>query len=398
MRKKIAILLVLSLILSVFAVGCSGGSSSTSTQGSSEGSSGQSSDVIKIGVFEPLTGANAAGGQLEKEGIDLAWELYPEVLGKKVEVIYVDNKSDKVEAANAVTKLIDQDKVSVIIGSWGSGFSISAGEVIKQSARKVAAIGTSCTNPLVTLNNDYYFRVCFIDPFQGNVMANYAYNEVGARKVAIIIEKTNDYAVGLAKYFKDTFTRLTGDENSIVYEGYYQTGDQDFTAQLTNVKESGADAIFAPGNFTESALIMKQARELGIDLPLLGGDTWETPEVIEIAGEHAEGAVFSTFFDPDAKLTDKTEEFLNAYKAKYGKEPAAVTALAFDAYLLALDAIERAGSDDPEAIRDAIAATKDFEGAAGIVNFDENVDAIKSAVIKTIKDGKFTYLTTVEPN
>jgi len=396
-QRKISLLLVLILVFSVFAVGCSGNQQEPAQNEQEQGNEA-GGDTIKIGVFEPLTGANAAGGALEKEGIELAQELYPEVLGKKVEVVFVDNKSDKVEAANAATRLIDQEKVSVILGSWGSGFSISAGEVIKQSERKVAAIGTSCTNPLVTLNNDYYFRVAFIDSFQGKVMANYAYNNVGAKKVAFVIEKTNDYAVGLAKFFEDTFTELTGDENAIVYTGYYQTGDQDFTAQLTSIKESGAEAIFAPGNFTESALIMKQAKELGIDLPLLGGDTWETPEVIEIAGEAAEGAVFSTFFDPNAKLTDTTTEFLEAYKAKYNKEPAAVTALAFDAYILALDAIERAGSDDPEAIRDALEATKDFPGAAGVVNFDENGDAVKNAVIKTIQDGKFTYLTTIEPN
>jgi branched-chain amino acid transport system substrate-binding protein len=396
LKRKIALLLVFVLMFATFAAGCA--VEKVDNEEKQESSNSQDSDVIKIGVFEPLTGPNAAGGALEKEGIELAKELYPEVLGKKIEVVYVDNKSDKVEAANAATKLIDQEKVSVIIGSWGSGFSISAGEVIKKSERKVPAIGTSCTNPLVTKNNDYYFRVAFVDPFQGKVMANYAYKEVGAKKVAFIIEKTNDYAVGLAKFFEDTYKELTGDENAVVYRAYYQTGDQDFTAQLGNIKESGAEAIFAPGNFTESALIMKQAKELGIELPILGGDTWETPEVIEIAGEAAEGVVFSTFFDVNAELTDTTTEFLEAYKAKYNKEPAAVTALAFDAYLLALDAIKRANSTDPEAIRDALEATKDFPGAAGVVNFDENGDAVKAAVIKTIKDGKFTYLTTVEPN
>ncbi|WBW97173.1 ABC transporter substrate-binding protein [Oceanirhabdus sp. W0125-5] len=383
MKKKLSLLLSLVLLFAMVTIGCGN---------KKQDSSG---DVIKIGVFEPLTGANAAGGALEVEGIKLANELYPEILGKKVELIILDNKSDKVEAANAATRLVDKDKVSAIIGSWGSGFSIAAGKVVKDA--EVPAVGTSCTNPLVTLNNDYYFRVCFIDPFQGNVMANYAYNKVGAKKVAFIIEKSNDYAVGLAKFFEDTFTELSGDKDSVVYRAYYNTGDQDFTAQLTSIKQSGAEAIFAPGNFTESALIIKQAKQLGLDLPILGGDTWETPEVIEIAGDAAEGVVFSTFFDANAKLTDKTTEFIKAYKEKYNKEPAAVTALAFDAYLLILDAIERADSTEPNDIRDALADTKDFPGAAGIVTLDENGDAVKSAVIKTVKDGKFTYLTTVEP-
>lgn len=386
MKRKLSLLVALVMIFSIIAAGCSGG----------QAANGQpAEEVIKIGVFEPLTGANAAGGALEVEGIKLANKLHPTVLGKKVELVILDNKSDKVEAANAATRLVDQEKVSVVLGSWGSGFSIAAGAVYKEAG--VPAIGTSCTNPLVTLNNDYYFRVCFIDPFQGNVMANYAFNEVKVKKVAFIIEKNNDYSVGLAKFFEDTFKELTGDQNSIVYTGYYTTGDQDFTAQLTGIKESGAEAIFAPGNFTESALIMKQAKELGINLPILGGDTWETPDVISTAGAAAEGVVFSTFFDANAKLTNTTTEFLDAYQKEYAKEPAAVTALAFDAYLLALDAIERAGSADHEAIRKALAETKDFPGAAGTVTLDANGDAVKSAVIKTVKDGKFTYLTTVEP-
>jgi branched-chain amino acid transport system substrate-binding protein len=387
LKRKLSLLLALVMVFSIIAVGCSGAPAPTTGE--------PAKDVIKIGVFEPLTGANAAGGALEIEGIKLANEMYPTVLGKKVELVILDNKSDKVEAANAATRLVDQDKVSVVLGSWGSGLSIAAGAVYKEAG--VPAIGTSCTNPLVTLNNDYYFRVCFIDPFQGNVMANYAFNQVKVKKVAFIIEKSNDYSVGLAKFFQDTFKQLTGDENSIVYTGYYNTGDQDFTAQLTGIEESGAEAIFAPGNFTESALIMKQAKELGITLPILGGDTWETPEVIDIAGGAAEGVVFSTFFDANAKLTGETSKFLEAYSKKYGKEPAAVTALGYDAYILALNAIERAGKAEPQAIRDALATTVDFAGAAGTVTLDVNGDAVKSAVIKTVKDGKFTYLTTVEP-
>ncbi len=385
MKRNLAILLVVLLTMSLLFAGCS------KKQETSTGSE----DVIKIGVFEPLTGANAAGGALEIEGLKLANELYPEVLGKKVELVIVDNKSDKVEAANAVTRLVELEKVPVVIGSWGSSFSMAAGPILKDA--QVPAIGTSCTNPLVTLNNDYYFRVCFIDSFQGVVMANYAYKEVGAKKVAIIQEISNDYSVALAQFFTEAFKKLTGDENAIVSVSNYNTGDQDFTAQLTNIKNSDADAIFAPGNFTESALLMKQAKELGIDLPMLGADTWETPEVIEIGGEAVEGAVFSTFFASEVPITDMSKVFLDAYREKYNKEPAAVTALAFDAYLVALDAIERAGSTDSNAIRDALAATKNYPGAAGTISFDENGDAVKSAVIKTIQDGEFKYLTVIEP-
>lgn len=383
--KRLSLLLVLILVLSTFLMACSEGAGDTTAE----------SDVIKFGVFEPLTGANAAGGAMELEGLEVAQELYPEVLGKKIELVIVDNKSDKVEAANAATKLVDQDKVNAIIGSWGSSFSMAAGPIVMEA--EVPAVGTSCTNPLVTLGNDYYFRVTFIDSFQGVVMANYAYTELGARKVAIVQEISNDYSVGLVKFFTDEFIRLTGDEDSILYVANYNTGDQDFTAQLTNIKSLNPDAIFAPGNYSESAMLIKQAKELGVEAPFLGADTWETPEFIDIGGSAVDGAVFSTFFDSKVPLTPESEVFLDAYREKFNKEPASVTALAYDAYILLVDAIERAGSADPNAIRDALAETEGFDGAAGVVTLDANGDAIKNAVIKTVANGEFTYLTTISP-
>ncbi|MCD4712511.1 MAG: ABC transporter substrate-binding protein [Clostridiales bacterium] len=383
--KRIALLLVLVLILSIPLTACQ----------SSDNGNAADSDVIKFGVFEPLTGANAAGGAMEIEGIELAQELYPEVLGKKIELVIVDNKSDKVEAANAATKLVDQDKVNAIIGSWGSSFSMAAGPIVMEAG--IPAVGTSCTNLLVTLGNDYYFRVTFIDSFQGVVMANYAFTELGATKVAIVQEISNDYSVGLVKFFTDEFVRLTGDPDSILYIANYNTGDQDFTAQLTNIKQLNPDAIFAPGNYSESAMLIKQAKELDIKAPFLGADTWETPEFIDIGGDAVDGAVFSTFFDSQVPLTPESEVFINAYREKYDKEPASVTALAYDAYILLIDAIERAGSADPEAIKEALAATEGFDGAAGVVTLDANGDAVKNAVIKTVKNGEFTYLTTISP-
>lgn len=391
MKRKLALLLAFTMIFSVFAFGCSPAEETPADEP-------VESEVIKIGVFEPMTGANAAGGALEIEGIKLANKLYPEVLGKKVELVIVDNKSDKVEAANAVRRLVDKEQVPIILGSWGSSFSMAAGPIVKDA--QIPTIGTSCTNPLVTIGNDYYFRVCFIDSFQGVVMARYAFEEANLTKIAIVQEISNDYSVALAKFFTDEFIRLTGDENAIVSVSNYNTGDQDFTAQLTNIKSSEAQGIFSPGNFIESALLAKQARELGIELPFLGGDTWETPEVIDIGQEAVEGVVFSTFFDSEVPLTEETTIFLDAYKAEYGAdvEPAAVTALGYDAYLVALDAITRAGTaTDSVAIRDALAATSMFPGAAGIISLDPNGDAVKSAIIKTIEDGKFKYKATVAP-
>jgi branched-chain amino acid transport system substrate-binding protein len=360
---------------------------------------GAAGDVIKIGVFEPMTGANAAGGAMEVEGIRLANELFPtvEVGGKtyKVELAVLDNKSDKVEAANAVDRLINLEKVQVILGSWGSSLAMAGGEVAKDA--KIPVIGLSCTNPLVTLGNDYYFRVCFIDPFQGTVMSNYAFTELKARTAVIVQEVSNDYSVGLAKFFVDNFKKLTGNDNAILSTVNYNTGDQDFSAQLTSIRGLNADVIFAPGNYTESALVIQQARALGITVPIIGGDTWETPEFIDVGRESVEGAVFSTFFASEVAASPVAEKFLTEYRTKYNKEPAAVTALGYDGYLVALDAIKRAGSTNPQAIRDAIAKTAGFEGAAGTVTLDANGDATKSAFLKSVKGGKFTFQTIINP-
>ncbi|MCC5909258.1 MAG: ABC transporter substrate-binding protein [Clostridiaceae bacterium] len=398
MKKYLSIFMVMLLVLSIGLVGCSSQApADTPAEENGEEATEPSADddVIRIGVFQPITGANAAGGELEVEGVRLANELYPEVLGKKVELVIVDNRSDVQEAASAANRLIERDKVSAIIGSWGSGFSMAAGDAVRDN--QIPAVAASATNPLVTQGNDYYFRVCFIDPFQGVVMANYAYNNLGARKAAIVREISNDYAVGLARFFEDAFIELTGDPDSVVAIADYQTGDQDFTSQLLNVNAQNPDVIFAPGNFTESALVIRQAKEQGIDIPFIGGDTWETPEFIEIGQEHVEGIVFSTFFTSETPITSESETFLAEYRKRYNREPAAVTALGYDAYILILDAIERAGVVDSVKIRDEIAKTQGFEGAAGIISLDENGDAVKSAVIKTVTDGKFIYMDTIEP-
>jgi branched-chain amino acid transport system substrate-binding protein len=388
--KRIEKILGIALILALAALPVFAGG------GQQAGAAG---DVIKIGVFEPMTGANAAGGAMEVEGIRLANELNPtvEVAGKtyKVELVVVDNKSDKVEAANAVQRLVDRDKVQVILGSWGSSLAMAGGEVAKDA--RIPVIGLSCTNPLVTAGNDYYFRVCFIDPFQGTVMANYAFRDLNAKTAVIVQEVSNDYSVGLAKFFADNFKALTGNPNAVLSTVNYNTGDQDFSAQLTSIRSLNPDVIFAPGNYTESALVIRQARDLGINVPIIGGDTWETPEFIDVGRERVEGAVFSTFFASEHAASPVAETFLKEYRGRYNKEPAAVTALGYDGYLVALDAIKRAGSVEPQKIRDAIAVTKGFIGAAGTVTLDANGDATKSAFIKAVEGGKFVFKTIVNP-
>ena len=381
-RKFLVSLLAAGLAIGALT-GCGGGKKDA----------GKDGDAIKIGVFLPLTGDNAAGGELELRGIKLANKLHPKVMGKKVELVVADNKSDKAEAASVAARLIEKDKVKVIVGSYGSSLSMAAGNIVKEA--KVPAVGTSCTNPQVTANNDYYFRACFIDPFQGTVMANYAFKK-GAKKIAIIQEVSNDYAVGLAKFFKDAFEKLAG-AGSVIEVANYQTGDKDFSAILTNIKAKNPDAIFAPGNFTESALLIKQARQLGIKAPFLGGDTWETQEFIDVGGKDVEGVALSTAFDREKATTAEAKKFLEEYVKEYKGEPSALSALAYDAYLIALKGIEKANSLDTVKIRDAIAATKDLEGVTGKTTLDKNGDPIKGAVIKTVKDGKFKYLDFVAP-
>ena len=239
MKKFVSAMLAMAVSAALIA-GCGGGDKKAD-----KGSGG--GNTVKVGVFLPLTGDNAAGGELELRGIKLANKLHPEVNGKKIELVVADTKSDKAEAANVAARLIEKDKVKVIVGTYGSSLAMAAGNIVRDA--KVPAIGTSCTNPQVTKGNDYYFRACFIDPFQGTVMANYAYKK-GARKAAIVQEVSNDYSVGLSKFFKEAFEKLAG-AGSVVETANYQTGDKDFTAQLTNLKAKNPDVVFAPGNFTE---------------------------------------------------------------------------------------------------------------------------------------------------
>ena len=381
--KRLASYLAIAAALTAGAtlVGCSG-------------SSGDG-DVIKIGVFEPLTGANGAGGADEYDGIKLANKLAPTVLGKKIQLVAVDNKSDKVEAANAATVLVQKEKVKAVIGSWGSSLSMSGGPIFAEA--KVPAVAVSATNPNVTKGNPFYFRVCFLDPFQGTVNASYAFNTLKAKKVAIIREVSNDYSVGLAKFFVDEFVKLAGDPAAVVATSDYNTGDQDFTAQLTNIKKFEPDVIFAPGNYTESALIIKQARALGMTAQFLGGDTWDMVAFQQVGGEAVEGATFSTFFANDVPINKTSEAFLKSFRDEYKKEPPAVAALGYDAYLVVLDAIKRANSAEPEKIREALTQTKDLEGSAGSITINAERNADKAAVFKTVKDGKFVFLTTVKP-
>jgi len=358
-------------------------------------SAGAVNEVI-IGVFEPMTGPMAAGGQMTVEGVELAYEQTPEVLGRPIKMVLVDNKSEKVESANAVARLIEFEKVVAIVGSYGSGNTIAGGEVA--NAAGIPVMGCSPTNPLVTLGKPFVFRACFIDPFQGAVMANFAVSELKAKTAVIIQDISNDYSVGLSSFFRDAFIKLTGDPKSVAGVISYQTGDQDFTAQLTYAAGKKPDVVFVPaGQYGDGALIIKQGKEMGITATFLGGDTWEAPEFIEVGGKAVEGCYYSTHFDASAVTTKAAEKFNKDFRAKFGKDPSAFAALGFDAFNLVVDAIKRAGSTDPKAIRDAIAATKDYEGVTGIITLDINGDAVKDAIIRKVENGQFIYMSTVHP-
>ena len=352
--------------------------------------------VIKIGVFEPTTGENGGGGFQEVLGIRYAREMHPTVTinGEEyqVELVEVDNKSDKTEAVNAAQKLVSE-KVSVVLGSYGSGVSIAAGQIFADA--KIPAIGCSCTNPQVTEGNDYYFRVCFIDPFQGTVMANYAFQN-GAKSAAVITQLGDDYSSGLGSFFKDAFAKLGGE---IVSEEQFQTNQTDFKAILTNIKAANPDIIFAPSSITTAPLIIKQARELGITATIAAGDTWDNSTIIENAGKDAEGVVLSTFFDEAEPANDEAAAFIKGFKEYLVKNKQediipAVSALGYDSYLAAIKAIETANSTDTTAIRDALKGVQ-IDGVTGSITFNETGDANKDiAFIKTIKDGRFQFLTT----
>ncbi len=357
-------------------------------------------NVLKIGVFEPVTGENGGGGFQEVLGMRYAHTLTPEVeLGGetyKIELVEVDNQSDKTAAVSAAQSLMASG-VSVVLGSYGSGVSIAAGEIFADAG--VPAIGASCTNPQVTLGNDFYFRVCFLDPFQGKVMANYAFQE-GATKAAVITQLGDDYSSGLGNFFLKAFKDLGGE---VVSEEQFQTNQTDFKAILTNIKAQEPDVIFAPSSIATAPLLIKQARELGITAKIMAGDTWENVSIIDNAGADAEGVTISTFFDEaDPTAVDFVGGFKEYLKANPeslekngGEGVAAVSALGFDSYNVAIAAIKAAGSADPGAIRDAL-VTVSVPGVTGAISFDENGDALKDmAYVKVVEGGAFKFLKTV---
>ena len=385
-------------LLSVLAVGAMFMSALTGCGGGSKGADG---DTIKVGGLLEMTGGSASFGISGKNGIDLALKKINEkgVLGgKKLSLVVADTKSEASEATNGMQKLISQDKVVAVIGPNQSSAVIASGAI--NNGAKVVDITPMGTNPDVTVDpktkqvKPYSFRTCFIDPFQGTVMASFASNKLKVKRAAIYIDNTSDYAKGLAQFFKENFVKNGG---QVVIEEAYLQKDTDFKSTLTKIKAAKPDFIYIPGYYQEVGLIVKQAREMGITVPMAGGDGWDSAKLPEIAGKAAlENTFFSSLYSPD-DTSDLNKEFVAEYKKAYNTNPDVFAALAYDSTLLVAKAIEDAGSADPAKIGEAMAKIKGFKGVSGEVTFNEQHNPIKSAVIIEHKDGKQTFKTKVNP-
>lgn len=350
---------------------------------------------IKIGQYGAFTGKEAAFGVSSRKGVILAFEeanAAGGLLGRKLDLIAEDNQSKAGESATIAKKFVSRDKVVAVIGGNVSVNSLEAAPILQNA--KIPMVAISSTNPRVTEMGNYIFRVCFIDPFQGAVLSKFALTTLHAKRAAIITSVNNPYSVGISKVFREKFTAGGGE---IVIEQRHSEGDKDFRAQLTAIKAAGVEVIFHSGNYTEGALICLQARQLGFTGPLFGGDAWEAPQLIEIGGKAVEGTYYSTHASPESTAPE-VRNFVAKYRARWnGETPDSIAALGYDAALLLFDAIKRAGTTDRAKLRDAIATTRDFSGVTGLITIDAQRNATKSAVILTVKDGKFAYVETVAP-
>ncbi|MBS4212495.1 MULTISPECIES: ABC transporter substrate-binding protein [Neobacillus] len=392
-KRKLAGVFASFMLAAGVMAGC-GSSTSTSSGGGDE-----KGGEIKIGANLELSGGVASYGQSIKEGIDLALEEINKegIDGKKLKLVVVDNKSEAPEAINGATKLISQDKVSAIIGAATSGNTKAQIEIAQSN--NVPIITPTGTAADVTVKdgklNDYVFRTCFIDPFQGTVAANFAAKELKVKTAAVFIDSSSDYSKGLAASFKEKFEKEGG---KVVTQEAYVAKDTDFHAQLTNIKGKNPEFVFVPGYYEEVGLIVKQARELGLDAPMMGADGWDSPKLVELAGKDALNNTFITNHYSSGDSDQKVQEFVKAFKAKYkDKSPDAFNALGYDSAYFLADAIKRAGGGDSKKIQKALAETNGLDLVTGQMKLDKDHNPIKSAVILEYKDGEQTFKTKVNP-
>lgn len=385
--SKVLTALVLGTVLAGLAAGCGGGE--------------KKADTIKVGANLEMTGGSASYGISSKNAIELAFKEINEkggINGKQLELVVADNKSEAAEATNAMQKLVSQDNVVAVIGPNLSS-SVIAASAINNSA-KVLDIAPMATNPYVTVDQasgktkDFNYRTCFIDPFQGTVMAKFATAELGVGNAAILIDNSSDYAKGLAQFFKENFVKEGG---AVTVEESYLQKDTDFKATLTKIKATNPDFLYVPGYYQEVGLIVKQARELGMNMPIAGGDGWDSAKMPEIAGAAAlNNTYFSSLYSPEDS-SDINKNFVAAYEKAYGQKPDVFAALSYDSALLVAEAIKNAGSTEPAKISEAMAKINGFSGVSGSVTFDDKHNPVKSAVILEYKDGAQSLKNKINP-
>jgi len=351
--------------------------------------------TIKIGYFGDLTGPTFNFGKSAINGVLMAASEVNQaggINGRQIDVFIEDDKGSPEEAARLTAKLIVQDKVVAIIAGGTSGNSRAAAP--KAQASHIPMISPSSTDPAVTQTGNYIFRACFVDTFQGEVMADFAVNTLKAKKAAIVFDFNSPYSKGLTDYFKRSFARLGG---SIVTEQTYTQGDADFKGQLSTVRSAEPDVIYIPGYYGDVALIVKQARMIGLTQPLLGGDGWDAPELWQLGGDALNGAYISTHYSVDDP-SPAIQTFVDLYKQRYGNlQPDAHAALAYDGARILFDALTRTGTTDGDKLRDALAQTKNFNGVTGVISMDADRNAVKPAVVLKLEDLKFIYQETIPP-
>lgn len=352
--------------------------------------------TIKIGVYGDLTGQTSSFGQSTRNGAQMALDEINAaggINGRQVQLVVEDDQGEPGKAATVVAKLINQDQVRALIGEVASSNSIAAAPNAQEA--KVPMISPSSTNPKVTQIGDYIFRVCFIDPFQGEVMAKFAANTLKAKRAAILFDSNSDYSKGLAQFFKQSFTKLGGE---IVGEKAYAQRDRDFTGQLTAIRDLKPDVIYVPGYYQEVGVIAKQTKQLGINAPLLGGDGWDSPQLWDLGGDALNGNYISNHYSVDDP-TPVIQDFVKRFKAKFnGTAPDAIAALGYDAMMVLADSIKRAGGTECAALRDAIAKTNNFKGITGVISINSERNAVKPAVVLQLNNKKFIYKETIQPD
>jgi branched-chain amino acid transport system substrate-binding protein len=350
-------------------------------------------ETIKIGVFLPMTGNVSAFGQMEWLGIKTAHQMMGKILGREVKLILEDTKSEETEAALAVERLIEQHHVVGIIGGAISGSALTGGSVAEKNG--IPLVSPSATNLLVTQGKKYVFRACFDDSFQSQVAARQARIAMGASTAAVVVDIAQaDYSVGLGNLFLKAFGEIGG---KVLVTAYIQTGDRDFRSQLSEVREANPDIIYVPNYYTENALLTKQARDLGMKMPILMADGAQVPALIETGGKAVEGVHFTAHFNLEAVSTTLGRRFAANFKKQYKKDVDAFGALGADAYFILIGAINRAKSTEGAKVRTALTGTRNFKGVTGPITINADGNTVKPLVINRVKNGRFTYVTTVNP-